>query len=92
MKSFEQFLAEEYTYKPFTNAPSSASKCQNGHVVGTTSYSNGYKGANIVKHHNGKFYASGGSSTAITKKTTFHDTAEEAAKSYHDRFPRSPVK
>lgn len=88
MKTFEEYLEEEtaeYKYK----AASTPTKTRTGHtVVGQTwtGPDKDKKGANIVKHKDsGKFYASGGSSTSVTKKTTFHDSAEEAAKAYHNK-------
>jgi hypothetical protein len=86
-KTFEEFLNEkkgqEFEYRPAR----SELKNTKGHAtVGYSFYGpeKNLKGANIQRHkETGKFFASGGSSTAITKATTFHDTPEEAAAAYH---------
>lgn len=85
MKKFKEFVAEkqnEWRYEPNKGNFRSRS----GTLVGTTWYKNDTKGANIMKHNNGKFYAAGGASTAYyPNKTKLHDTPEEAAKEYHNK-------
>jgi len=59
-------------------------KGKSGTYVGYTHSATKGKGANILKHNQTKkYYAAGGSSTAFTKKTTLHDTPEDAARAYH---------
>lgn len=87
--SFAGFIAEAkgpYVYKP-ARKPNFV-KTGKGHtyVGGTETESGGLKGANVFKHkETGKYFAAGGSSSAITKSTTFHETPEEAAKAYHSK-------
>ena len=92
MKTFEEFLEESSAPKTEKEYEYTPAKTQNknslGHtVVGQTWMGKAKtKGANILKHKDtGKYFASGGSSTSITKSTTFHDSPEAAAKSYHNK-------
>lgn len=93
LQSFEEFsqsitesLLEgaEHVYKPFATPQ----KTSVGHkCVGATWSKDGEKkGANICKHKDtGKYFAAGGSSTAVIKSTTFHNSPEEAASAYHSK-------
>lgn len=88
MKTFEQFLVEasrleegEHVYEPF-KFPQKPSK-KTGHTVVGVTYVNNRKGANILKHKDGGYFASGGASTA--QHTAIHDTPEKAAAAYHSK-------
>jgi hypothetical protein len=71
-----------YTYKD--ESKGQVIKGKSGTFVGYTHSATKGKGANILKHNQTKkYYAAGGSSTAFTKKTTLHDTPEDAARAYH---------
>jgi hypothetical protein len=71
-----------YTYKD--ESKGQVIKGKSGTFVGYTHSTTKGKGANILKHNQTKkYYAAGGSSTAFTKKTTLHDTPEDAARAYH---------
>lgn len=57
------------------------------HAYHMTQTADGRKGANVHKHpETGKWYAAGGSSSAVRKTTTFHNTPEEAATAYHAKY------
>jgi hypothetical protein len=97
LKTFEEFTTqlEEAKEKEYVFKPSKESKTGQGHTcVGSTwTKEGGLKGANICKHkETGKFFASGGSSTAVTKSTTFHDTPESAATEYHKKAKETLTK
>jgi hypothetical protein len=66
--------------KPFKPMRTSA-----GHIGVGIAYTKNGK-TNIMQHKDGnKYFAAGGSSSGVTKHTTFHDTPEAAAQSYHDK-------
>ena len=98
IKSFEEFVTQieearekDYVFKPST----SQHKSGKGHTaVGSTWSKEGEKkGANIYKHsETGKYFAAGGSSSAITKSTTFHDSPEAAATEYHKKAKETLTK
>ena len=75
-------LNEGHTYEALTRAgkPSPVTGHQ---VVGVTRHDNGLKGANILKHRNGGYFASGGSHTSFKKNAKIYDTPEKAAAAYH---------
>ena len=75
-------LDEGHTYEALTRAgkPSPVTGHQ---VVGVTRHDNGLKGANILKHRNGGYFASGGSHTSFKKNAKIYDTPEKAAAAYH---------
>ena len=92
--SFQDFISEakksqsDYEFRPLK----SKEKTKQGHeVVGATWTGpdvdpKNNKGVNILKHkETGKFFAAGGSSNAVTKSTTMHDSPEEAAEDYHSK-------
>lgn len=92
--SFKDFITEakknktDYEFRPFK----SKEKTKQGHeLIGATwtgpdEGPKTDKGANILKHkETGKFFAAGGSSNAVIKSTTMHDSPEEAAKDYHSK-------
>ena len=67
-----------FHYKPITGA----SKTSKGHTfVGITSNSEGRKGANILKHKEGGFFAASGSTSK--QEGNIHKTPEAAAKAFH---------
>lgn len=67
-----------FYYKPITGA----SKTSKGHTfVGITSNSEGRKGANILKHKEGGFFAASGSTSK--QEGNIHKTPEAAAKAFH---------
>ena len=97
LKSFEEFVTqlEEAKEKEYVFKPSAEHKSGKGHTaVGSTwTKEGGKKGANIYKHgETGKYFAAGGSSSAVTKSTTFHDSPEAAATEYHKKSKETLTK
>lgn len=72
-------LAESFKYEQFKYEQKPSKRT--GHTVVGATFVNGLKGANILKHKDGGYFASGGSSTV--QHTAIHDTPEAAAKAYH---------
>ena len=80
-RAAESVQEATYTYKPFGGSLK-YNRTTTGHeVVGTTNDEQNRKGANILKHKNGGYFAASGSSTR--QEGDIHKTPEAAAKAFH---------
>jgi hypothetical protein len=69
-----------HTFEPVTH-PNLVKNTRGHSFVGNSYNAKGLKGASIYKHKDtGKYYAD-----KVTAKTTYHDSAEEAAEKYHNK-------